>query len=117
MSKAFASYPITLFTPVTFLWCAHSNFPFNISSQFNHRYCQHNVSTTSPCALPAVIDTRICHILSHSDVACIRVFWEDEAGSRGSFDRLPHSCRRYDLGDEQGIITSVPKTLLVKVYA
>jgi len=58
--------------------------------------------------------TRVRHVLSHSDVAYIRVFWEEKRGSRRSFNHLLRSCRRYYLGDEQTFNPSVPKTLFIK---
>ncbi len=117
MSNAFANHTITFFLPVLYLRCAHSYFLFHLSSRFNHRYYQHNVSTTGPRGLQAVIHTRVRHVLSHSDATYIRVFWEAKTGSRRPFNHLLQSCRRYYLGDEQRVIPSVPKILFIKVYS
>ena len=56
------------------------------------------------------------HVLSHTDVAYIRVFWEEEEDSHHPFNRLLQSCWRYCLGDEQAVIPSVPRSLFIKVY-
>ena len=57
------------------------------------------------------------HAFSHSDVAYICVFWEEKGSSRHSFDRVLHSFRDYDLGDEQRDIRSVPTTLFINLYS
>ena len=68
------------------------------------------------CALPIVNDTRVRHIFSHSHVAYIRVFWEVEEDTCRSFNQLPRTYRRYNLGDEQAVDPSVSKALFIKVY-
>ncbi|KAH9053976.1 hypothetical protein EDB83DRAFT_1152619 [Lactarius deliciosus] len=108
MSNAFASRTIVFFLPVPYLRCARSYSPRNLSSQFNRRYCRHNVCTIS-CALRAVIHTRV---LSHRDVAYIRVFWEEQNRSRCYFNHHPRSFRRYYLGDLQSFNPSVPRTFV-----
>jgi hypothetical protein len=59
----------------------------------------------------------VCHVLSYSDVAYIRVFWEEKNGPRCSLNYLPNSCWRYDLGNEPTLSPSVSKTLFFEVYS
>ena len=54
------------------------------------------------------------HVFSHSAVAYICVFWEEQVNSRAAFDGASHSYRGYDLVDEQRTITSVPEDLVLQ---
>ena len=112
--STFASHIISLFMPVTFLRCAYSYFSSSLSSQFNYRYCQHNVRTNRSSRFTAVIHTRVRYILSYFDVAYIRVFREEKGSSCHSFHRFFWSCWRCYLGDKPKVIPFVSKTSFIK---
>ena len=68
-------------------------------------------------AVQTVINTRARDIFSHSDVAYICVFREEETGSRPSFDRVLCSRCRHYLGVQQRDIPFVPMTLFTETYS